>query len=41
MIINTLFKLSSTKIKFFLFLIFIVSTIIGQNQTTKSDFTSF
>ena len=41
MIINTLFKLSSTKIKFFLFLIFIISTIIGQNQTTKSDFTSF
>jgi hypothetical protein len=41
LIINTLFKLSSTKIKFFLFLIFVVSTIIGQNQTTKSEFTSF
>ena len=41
LIINTLFKFSLTKIKFFLFLIFIVSTIIGQNQTTKSDFTSF
>jgi len=41
LIINTLFKLSSTKIKFFLFLIFIVSTIIGQNPTTKSELTSF
>ena len=41
MIINTLYKLSSIRINFFLFLIFIVLTLIGQNQTTNSEFTSF
>ena len=33
--------MSSIRINFFLFLIFIVLTLIGQNQTTNSEFTSF
>ena len=33
--------MSSIRINFFLILIFIVLTLIGQNQTTNSEFTSF
>ena len=38
---NTLFKLSFKKIKLFLFVSFIGLTLIGQNETTKSEFISF
>ena len=38
---NTLFKLSSSKINLFLFFTFIGLTLISQNKATKSEFLSF